>query len=76
MHSNVWEWCLDGLRNYTSEPVIDLTGPVQTDPDFTPAVHGGCWLSNARWARSAYRDALHPDDARRYQGFRLCLSSI
>ena len=75
MHGNVWEWCADGQRDYTPDPVDDPTGPLVGD--YQPrVVRGGSWYDLARLARSAYRHRLEPDLVRSYQGFRLCLRSI
>jgi formylglycine-generating enzyme required for sulfatase activity len=38
MHGNVAEWCLDGLREYTEEPVTD---PVGVSADARRVVRGG-----------------------------------
>ena len=75
MHGNVWEWCADGRRDYTTDPVDDPTGRLAGD-DQPRVVRGGSWLGNARLARSAYRDQHEPDYVYSTQGFRLCLRSI
>ena len=74
MHGNVWEWCADGLRDYTSSSVVDPRGP--EGPGAPRASRGGSWIYGARGARSAYRFAARPGFALDVRGFRLCLRSI
>ena len=68
MLGNVWEWCSDCMRTYSSEPAADPMGPVQ-------GVHrvyrGGGWRSDARIVRAAARYANHPDYRYSALGFRL-----
>jgi serine/threonine protein kinase len=59
MHGNVWEWCADGMRTYTSAAVVDPRGP-ETGPD--RVLRGGGWRYAATRAstrkernRSRYR---------------------
>ena len=83
MHGNVWEWCHDALREYTMEPVFD-PGLVevmnfQGGEELGGAarvLRGGAWSSEARFVRSAYRNAIEPDWLGDFIGFRLaCRSS-
>ncbi len=75
MHGNVWEWCKDGQRTYDEHAQIDPLGPMTGD-DLPRVLRGGAWFSDAWWARSAGRNAYHPDDASDDVGFRFCLRSI
>jgi formylglycine-generating enzyme required for sulfatase activity len=52
MHGNVWEWCADGLRSYTAEPVPDPVGPLK---DALRALRGGSWNDGASYVRAANR---------------------
>jgi formylglycine-generating enzyme required for sulfatase activity len=54
MHGNVWEWCLDGRRDYTSEPATDPAGHLD---GASRALRGGSWNNYARHLRAAYRNA-------------------
>jgi formylglycine-generating enzyme required for sulfatase activity len=60
MLGNVWEWCLDGHRQYSSDSVVDPVGPLQEGVD--RVLRGGCWYDYARSVLAAYRDAGHPGD--------------
>jgi formylglycine-generating enzyme required for sulfatase activity len=72
MLGNVWEWCHDGLREYSPANVIDPLGP--TDAVAYRARRGGYWDDAARYVRAAYRHGFHPDDRFDGIGFR-CASS-
>ncbi|MGE0683266.1 MAG: SUMF1/EgtB/PvdO family nonheme iron enzyme [Candidatus Binatia bacterium] len=72
MHGNVWEWCHDGVRSYTSASVADPRGP--TTKGANRVIRGGLWRWGARRVRSAFRDADHPGYRVVYLGFR-CASS-
>ena len=69
---NVYEWCLDGKREYNSKE--------QTDPGLSGknsanrVIRGGSWNNSAQNARAAYRNANHPSNRNNNLGFR-CLSS-
>ena len=53
MLGNVWEWCHDGLREYTADAAVDAIGPTEAD---TPRVlRGGSWGQAAQIVRGAYR---------------------
>ncbi|MCO6453881.1 MAG: formylglycine-generating enzyme family protein [Pirellulaceae bacterium] len=59
MLGNVWEWCLDGLRSYAPDAVVDPLGPTEAGTE--RVIRGGSWIDGARGARSAYRHAFEPD---------------
>jgi formylglycine-generating enzyme required for sulfatase activity len=52
MHGNVWEWCLDGPRQYTADAVKDPRGP---DPEKSVGVlRGGSWVVDGWSCRCTY----------------------
>ena len=67
MLGNVWEWCLDGQRPYTSASVVDPVGPSVE----SRVIRGGCWNFYARYARCAYRRLYSPEIRDYGLGFRL-----
>ncbi len=69
MHGNVYEWCRDGVREYSSEPVSNPVGP--EDESAGRVFRGGSWFDSARSCRSAYRDAISPEFRNHGVGFRL-----
>ncbi len=71
MLGNVWEWCDDGQREYTEEPVVDPRGPSEEGVD--RVIRGGSWSSNALDVRSAYRVAHDPGSQVNDLGFRCVL---
>jgi formylglycine-generating enzyme required for sulfatase activity len=58
LHGNVWEWCLDGKREYDDEEIIDPLGP--TDAAAYRVTRGGAWSVSVRYLRSAFRHADPP----------------
>ena len=68
MLGNVWEWCSDGMRTYSSEPAVDPIGAVQGGHRI---YRGGSWDDDARCVRAAYRNADPPGRRYRVLGFRL-----
>jgi formylglycine-generating enzyme required for sulfatase activity len=53
MHGNVWEWCSDWYVDY---PVGSVTDPTGANSGSSRALRGGCWLGNAEFCRSAFRN--------------------
>jgi formylglycine-generating enzyme required for sulfatase activity len=52
MHGNVYQWCLDGQRNYTPDAVTDPHGPEAVVPRM---LRGGDWSGPAWVCRAACR---------------------
>ena len=73
MLGNVWEWCQDGMRDYSSSSATDPVGP----EGGSRVLRGGSWNFHPSFVRSAYRYDLDPDFRYYYVGFRvlLCVSS-
>jgi len=67
MHGNVWEWCVDGMRDYNKTAQTDPIGP-QEDGG-SGVVRGGSWLNFARIARAAFRYYYVPGLSNSNQGF-------
>ncbi len=68
MHGNVYEWCQDWFGEYSTEPVIDPTGP---ETGYSKISRGGGMSSYARRCRSANRTKHLPDYVNFYIGVRL-----
>ena len=70
MHGNVWEWCLDGKRDYAAgRAEFDPVGP--EDKNARRVVRGGSSWDLARSCRSACRGSDAPGYRDLYLGFRL-----
>ncbi|MCJ8271400.1 MAG: formylglycine-generating enzyme family protein [Psychrosphaera sp.] len=52
MHGNVWEWCKDGMRDYSQQGEFDPVGDVDRP---RRVVRGGSWFHDALNCRSAFR---------------------
>lgn len=72
MHGNVWEWCVDGSREYAAEPVWDPEGGGAGD---LRVVRGGSWFPHSGRGRAACRIKWRRRYAGRYLGFRFALRS-
>ena len=70
MLGNVWEWCLDGKRSYSSSPQSDPRGPESG----SRVLRGGSWRNLSRLVRSAARNDDDPSYTFNYYGFRVCVS--
>ena len=72
-HGNVWEWCLDGLREYEEGTVRDPVGPLG---DAGRVVRGGSWSYLARLCRSACRGVNVRVDVGNNLGLRLAAGQV
>ncbi len=68
LHGNVWEWCRDSRRTYTSEAQQEPIGVI--DPN-ERIVRGGSWINEAQFCRSAFRGRRKPSFRHHDIGFRL-----
>jgi hypothetical protein len=73
MHGNLWEWCADAQRSYSSEPLEDPDGG---QGGVFRVLRGGAWIGGATHARSAHRRVYHRDIRLQCIGFRFALRSI
>ncbi len=71
MHGNVWEWCKDTLRVYSSTPITDPYTPLPVD--MSAIWRGGGYLSPPHLCRSGKRQWCGPYNAGAYTGFRIAL---
>ena len=67
IHGNVWEWCLDVMRDYKDTTETDPTGSLESQKR---ALRGGSWRSYARDVRSATRYQYARDSRNSLIGFR------
>ena len=72
-YGNVWEWVWDGKAEYPSKRATNPVGP-RTSP--WRILRGGCYLSEARELRSAYRVGLDPNTSYEYLGLRLARGTL
>jgi hypothetical protein len=76
MHGNVAEWCADWYGPYAAG---DQADPVGRADGYARVTRGWSYLipsffkTSTRYARSANRSGLLPEDANRYTGFRVVL---
>ena len=70
MSGNVYEWCQDWYGDYSSSAQTDPTGPITGEYRVS---RGGCWSSDSRNCRVAYRYCFTPTFSYVYIGLRLVL---
>lgn len=79
MHGNVWEWCVDEKRQYSTaemiNPGLDAALLSSLEPKAARVVRGGGWFNSAQDVRSAYRSLREPDWQLDDLGFRMALRS-
>ncbi len=68
MLGNVWEWCRDGMGEYTPKAETDPVGPMETGGN--RVIRGGSWFGRTRGARAACRLQRPPDYRGDDVGFR------
>ncbi len=68
MHGNVYEWCKDGMRDYSQQAATDPVGDVDRPER---VVRGGSWIYGARLCRSAYRSDYGSSNYRFNIGLRV-----
>ena len=71
MSGNVWEWCEDWHRPYSSGSQTNPTGP--SSGSFR-VLRGGSWSGSAKFCRVSRRNLNYPYYRFNYYGFRLALS--
>ncbi|KAA3605508.1 MAG: formylglycine-generating enzyme family protein [Planctomycetota bacterium] len=66
---NVWEWCLDGRRDYQDQREPNPVGSLENEG--SKCLRGGSWGTRACNVRAAIRGAAHPVRVWNDDGFRL-----
>ena len=68
MLGNVWEWCQDGMRDYTEDAMTNPVGSMGAGA--SRVIRGGSWSDGARIVRAASRYGSDPGIRRDDLGFR------
>jgi formylglycine-generating enzyme required for sulfatase activity len=71
MHGNVWEWCSDWYKSYSS---TNQTNPKGPDSGTKRVLRGGGWDYDASGCRSANRYAYFPYSKFFFNGIRLVVN--
>jgi formylglycine-generating enzyme required for sulfatase activity len=74
MHGNVWEWCLDAWAG--ALPGGRVTNSIAAPTGTLRVAHGGSWLYDARFCRSANRDSYGVLTRCSDLGFRVVLARV
>ena len=69
MLGNAWEWCQDRMASY--EPGEDVEGDTYIKDRDNRLLRGGCFYTQARYVRSAYRDRSVPGYVMSNNGLRV-----
>ncbi|MBI3230161.1 MAG: formylglycine-generating enzyme family protein, partial [Burkholderiales bacterium] len=76
MHGNVWEWCVDTMRQYSAE---EVTNPslaqvfANEQSEDLRLLRGGGWIGGAMDVSAASRFGTQPDRQGNFIGFRFVL---
>ncbi len=62
MHGNVWEFCRDIASDTYDDAPLDGSANLAGPPGGNRILRGGSWSHNPAICRSAYRDAISPDN--------------
>jgi formylglycine-generating enzyme required for sulfatase activity len=68
MTGNIWQWCADGKRKYTADPV---TAPAGQTTNSYRVLRGGSWNAAGRFCRSSYKITRHVSQRDEMIGFRV-----
>jgi len=71
MLGNVWEWCRDGMREYSDE-ATELVDPIGVE-GLVRCARGGSWRDSPRKLRASYRDQIELNYKNDFVGFRCLL---
>lgn len=76
LSGDVWEWCADGLREYSGSPQLDPRGdmPPYMHTPSARVIRGGSWCFESDGARVAFRGRGAPGLRITSLGFRLARS--